>query len=152
MAIGAITSRTPEGISVQGSFGPPLPASAIIFEFGASDQARIIYANAKVTKPLNGALLQSISLHDETGTSIYVAGLVPLLLGNSGVLGPLTVLNIAGPEQLRVPFFAANALVGTWPKDCYALPGYTLRFNNIGQVAGNSAVVTVVGARGYIHE
>ena len=133
-------NQAPEVLRFEISVGPPLPASTIIFTVPKGEVYRIMYCNVKVTKPTAGALLQSTTLHDENGNILWTASLTPLLNAAS-VFGPLTVLNLAGPEQVRVPFFIANTLSATWPKDCYAKENYFVQFNNLGGAGNETAIV-----------
>lgn len=133
--------RTPAPVHFKSAvIGPPLPAQEILFTF--ERQSRILFAAANVTKPNAGALLQSISIHDPAGATIFAGALAPLLIAPA-IFGSAFVLSMAGPEQVRVPFFIANVLFATWPKDCYAPAGGTARLNNIVTLALTSAVVEI---------
>jgi len=133
--------NSPEALTVSKTFGPPLPASELIFKMPPSTQARFMSFDIKTFFVANGVTLQTISLHDENGIVVFNSSAAPLI--NFPFAGQATASGYAGPEQARVPFFRPNVLIGTIPKDLYALPGYEFRFNNIATVIGRSAKVTL---------
>lgn len=134
-------NRNPAPLIIKSeTIGPPLPGQAILHTFVR--QARVLFTASNNTIPQAGVLLQSFSLHDETGTVIIAGALLPASVA-AAVFGTSFSLALAGPEQIRVPFFQPNVLDGTWPKDCYAEKGWTLRVNSIGVLALRSLIATV---------
>lgn len=125
------------------TIGPPLPASIVLFTMPESAQARVVSYKSLVLSPINGVLLQSISLHEPGGAIVFPSGLAPLLNTSFSIFGAGVSLAIAGPEQIRVPLFQPNILLGTVPKDLYALPGYYFQLNNIAGVAQREAIITI---------
>lgn len=141
MGIQLSEKRSPQAIEITRSYGPPLPVSETIFTMPPSTQARVVSYNVLITSAFNGVVFSSISLHDPAGNIVYGAGLLPIL--NIFFFGAGVTRAFAGPEQARVPFFQPNIIIGTLPKDLYALPGYEFRFNNVAGLAGRSADVTI---------
>lgn len=117
------------------------PRALYFFTMPDSVQGRCVSFDSRVTSPINGVLFQTISLHEPGGGVIFSAGLAPLL--NIFFFPQGVSRAFAGPEQARVPFFNPNIILGTLPKDLYALPGYYFQLNNIAGVAQRSAVITI---------
>lgn len=142
MGLQLTTNESPQIFEFQSEvIGPPLPASIVLFTMPDSVQGRCVSFDSRVTSPINGVLFQTISLHEPGGGVIFSAGLAPLL--NIFFFPQGVSRAFAGPEQARVPFFNPNIILGTLPKDLYALPGYYFQLNNIAGVAQRSAVITI---------
>lgn len=143
------TNESPQIFEFQSeTIGPPLPAAIILFTMPESTQARVVSYNSLVTSPINGVLFQTISLHEPGGGVVFAVGLAPLLNLSFTLFGAGVSRGIAGPEQARVPFFQPNVLLGSIPKDLYALPGYYFQLNNIAGVAQREAIITIFLATG----
>lgn len=145
MNISPTLNPAPEWIQA-GPFGPPLPANVRFYTF--TEPAKVLATTARTVAPNPGFTLQSISLHDPAGNIIFNAALLPILQGPA-IFGDALALAQAGPEQARVPFFVANVLDGTWPKDCWADKGWYLQLNNVLVVALRSATVTAQVSKEY---
>lgn len=135
------TNESPQAIEVTRSFGPPLPAQALVFKMPESTQARFVSCNVNIVSAFNGVVFTTISVHDPAGAIVFNVGCSPIL--NIFFFGQATTRIIVGPEQARVPFFQPNILFGTYPKDLYVLPGYEVRVNNVAGVAGRTQDVTI---------
>lgn len=135
--------ESPQAIEIQRSFGPPLLPQEPIFRMPPSTQARVVSYNILVTSPINGVLFNTISLHEPGGAIVINTSCLPILNTSFAIFGAGVTRAIAGPEQARVPFFSPNILIGTIPKDLYALPGYEFRLNSIAGLAQRQALVTI---------
>jgi len=135
--------RSPQAIVIRRSFGPPLPANVFLFKMPPSTQARVVSYQVKVQSALNGVVFQVIEMRDPNGTLVSSAALAPLL--NIFVFGAANEAAWAGPEQARVPLFRPNILIGTIPKDLFALPGYEFSILTISGTAvpGRTMDVTI---------
>lgn len=142
MSLQLSENNSPQAIEIQASFGPPLPAAITIFTMPESTQARVVSYNSLVLSPINGVLFQTISLHEPGGAIVFNISLLPILQ-NFALFGAGVTSAQAGPEQARVPFFNPNILIGTIPKDLYALPGYYFQVNSIAGLAQREATVTI---------
>ena len=141
MSLQLSENESPQAVEIRRSFGPPLPAQALIFRMPDSTQARVVSVNILVVSAINGALLSSVSLHDTNGATVFTVGCAPVF--NNFIFGQAVARATAGPEQNRVPFFQPNILFGSYPKDLYALPGYEFRINNVAGVANRTQDVTL---------
>lgn len=141
MSLVLTTNESPQAVKITRSYGPPLPANETIFTMPQGVQARVVSYDVRVFSAINGVLFSNISLHEPGGGIVFIAALAPL--PNIFFFASSVERAFAGPEQARVPFFTPNILLGTIPKDLYALPGYEFRFNNVAGLAGRSADVTI---------